>query len=119
MLLHVPDIGYRYDDRFHPEHAAFLGRYEGPAQVPGHRLWLSRSKTGATSATSTLQPTERRLAYAGWTVAHPETLSMRQQLDHLARAEIVAGEEGSAFHSLILLKNVASKRFHIFRRSRS
>src|SRR5918997_3586890 len=23
-VLHVPDIGYRYDDRFHPEHAEFL-----------------------------------------------------------------------------------------------
>jgi hypothetical protein len=36
-LLHVPDIGYRYDDRFRPEHAKFLGRYQGPTQVPGHR----------------------------------------------------------------------------------
>ena len=32
------------------------------------------------------------------------------------RAEIVAGEEGSAFHILILLKDVASKKFHILRR---
>lgn len=115
-LLHVPDIGYRYDDRFHPQHAAFLGHYEGPAQVPGHRLWLSRSKVKSNVRDLNAAPTERRLSYAGWTVAYPETLSIRQQLDHLARAEIVAGEEGSAFHSLILLKNVASKKFHILRR---
>ena len=49
-------------------------------------------------------------------LARPEALSMRQQLDHLARASIVAGEEGSAFHSLVLLKNVAAKKFHVFRR---
>ena len=115
-LLHVPDLGYRYDDRFHPEHAEFLGRYEGPAQVPGHRLWLSRSKIGSNVRDLNSEPTERRLAHAGWTIAHPETLSIREQLDHLARAEIVAGEEGSAFHALILLKDVSSKKFHILRR---
>jgi hypothetical protein len=115
-LLHIPDIGYRYDDRFHPEHAEFLGRYEGPAQVPGHRLWLSRSKIGSDVRDLNSAPTERRLATAGWTIAHPETLSIREQLDHLGRAEIVAGEEGSAFHILILLKDVASKKFHILRR---
>jgi hypothetical protein len=115
-LLHVPDIGYRYDDRFHPEHAEFLGRYEGPAQVPGHRLWLSRSKIGSVVRDLNSAPIERRLAEAGWTIEHPETLSIREQLDHLGRAEIVAGEEGSAFHILILLTDVASKKFHIFRR---
>ena len=115
-VLHVPDLGYRYDDRFHPEHAAFLGRYEGPAQVRHRRLWLSRSKTGGKVRDLNAEPTERRLAHAGWTIAHPETLSMRQQLDHLARAEIVAGEEGSAFHALMLLKDVSAKKFHIIRR---
>lgn len=115
-VLHVPDLGYRYDDRFHPEHAAFLGRYEGPAQVRHRRLWLSRSKTEGKVRDLNSGPTERRLAHAGWTIAHPETLSIREQLDHLARAEIVAGEEGSAFHTLILLKDVSAKKFHIIRR---
>lgn len=115
-VLHVPDIGYRYDDWFHPEHARFLGRYEGPAQVPGHRLWLSRSQAQSEARDLNSGPTERRLEQAGWTIAHPETLSVREQLDHLSRAELVAGEEGSAFHTLILLKDVAAKKFHILRR---
>ena len=113
--LRVPDIGYRYDDRFHPEHASFLGRYQGPVQIPRHRLWLSRSKAGDVRDLNAA-PTERRLGAAGWTIAYPETLTIRQQLDLLARAEIVAGEEGSAFHSLILLQDVTAKRFRIFRR---
>ena len=115
-VLHVPDIGYRYDDRFHPEHAEFLGRYQGPAQVRHRRLWLSRSKTGGKVRDLNSEPTERRLAHAGWVIAHPETLTVREQLDHLARAEVVAGEEGSAFHALMLLKDVSAKKFHIIRR---
>ena len=115
-VLHVPDLGYRYDDRFHPEHAAFLGRYEGPAQVRHRRLWLSRSKTGGKVRDLNAEPTERRLAHAGWVIAYPETLSVREQLDHLARAEVVAGEEGSAFHTLILLKDISAKKFQIIRR---
>jgi hypothetical protein len=114
--LHVPDIGYRYDDRFHPEHAAFLGRYEGPAQVRGRRLWLSRSSIETDVRDLNAEPTERRLARAGWTVRHPEVLSVREQLDELCQAEVVAGEEGSAFHTLVLLRDVSAKRFHVLRR---
>ena len=115
-VLHVPDLGYRYDDRFHPQHVEFLGRYRGPAQVPGQRLWLSRSRVSSEARDLNSEPTERRLADAGWTIAHPENLSVREQLDHLSRAELVAGEEGSAFHTLVLLENVAAKRFRVLRR---
>lgn len=114
--VHVPDIGYRYDDWFHPEHAEFLGCYEGPPQSPGRQLWVSRSKIGSDVRDLNSEPTERRLAQAGWAISYPETLSMREQLDDLSRAEVVAGEEGSAFHALLLLKDVGSKRFHILRR---
>lgn len=115
-LLHVPDIGYRYDDTFHPGHADFLGTYEGPAQVEGERLWLSRAKVTNDARDFNSAPTERRLSEAGWTIVNPEQLSVREQLDHLSRAEVVAGEEGSAFHTLILLKDISAKRFQILRR---
>ena len=115
-LLHIPDIGYRYDDWFHPEHAEFLGRFEGPPQIPGRRLWLSRSKIANDARDFNAPATERHLAAAGWHIAHPETLSVREQLEELSRAEVVAGEEGSALHSLVLLKDVSSKSFRILRR---
>ncbi len=114
--LHVPDVGYRYDDRFHPQHAAFLGRYAGPAQEPGRRLWLSRSGIGTDVRDLGAAALERRLAAAGWVVRHPEALGVREQLDELCRAEVVAGEEGSAFHTLVLLRDLGTKRFHILRR---
>lgn len=114
--LHVPDLGYRYDDVFHPEHAAFLAAYEGPAPVPGERLWLSRSRIGTDVRDLNADRLEERLARAGWTVGHPERTGVRDQLDALARAEVVAGEEGSAFHALVLLRDVAGKRLHVLRR---
>lgn len=115
-LLHVPDIGYRYDDRFHPEHAAFLGRYEGPEQEPGSRLWLSRTRIDSEVRDLNGGATERWLTAAGWRVVHPERMSVREQLDALGAAELVAGEEGSAFHTLVLLADVAAKHFHVLRR---
>lgn len=115
-LLHIPDIGYRYDDKFHPQHAEFLACYEGPEQIPGRRLWLSRSKIGTDVRDLSAAPTERRLQAEGWTVEYPERRTVREQLDALSQAEVIAGEEGSAFHTLMLLKDVSAKTFHILRR---
>jgi hypothetical protein len=114
--LHVPDIGYRYDDTFHPEHAAFLGRHAGPPQEPGERLWLSRSALRSDIRDLNAAPLERRLADAGWTLVHPQRLTVREQLAHFARAEVVAGEEGSAFHLLALLDDLTGKKLEVFRR---
>jgi hypothetical protein len=114
--LHVPDIGYRYDDWFHPQHARFLGRYVGPAQEEGRKLWLSRDRVGNDVKDLNARTIEGRLSEAGWTIAHPESLSVREQLDEISRASVIAGEEGSAFHSLILLADVADKDFEVIRR---
>jgi hypothetical protein len=78
-VLHVPDIGYRYDDRFHPEHALFLGCSKG------HPRFLAtgcgcRSKINSDVRDLNSAPTERRLAEAGWIVTDPQTLSMSEQL---------------------------------------
>ncbi|WP_344805046.1 glycosyltransferase 61 family protein [Microlunatus ginsengisoli] len=116
QTLHIPDIGYRYDDTFHPEHAQFLGRYEGPPQIRGRRLWLSRSKIGTDVRNLNAAPAERRLAADGWSIVHPEKLTVRDQLDELSRATTVGGEEGSAFHLLMLLKDVSGKKVNILRR---
>ena len=114
--LHVPDIGYRYADLIVPEHAEYLARYSGPRQVAGSRLYLSRSRTGSEVRDLSAFALERRLESAGWRVVFPEQLSVREQLDSISAAEVVAGEEGSAFHLLLLLDTVEGKRFQMFRR---
>jgi hypothetical protein len=115
-LLHLPDIGYRYAHWFHPDHARFLGRYQGPPQEPDHRLWLSRrgDRNGFHLVNSEI--VERRLAAAGWHVIAPETMTVREQLDAFSRATHIAGEEGSAFHTVVLMADVRGKRFDIIKR---
>lgn len=114
-VLHVPDAGYKYADWSHPDHIDFLASYDGPPQEDGRRLWLSRDgRTGV--GVINREIIERRLEAQGWTIVTPELMPLRDQLDALARAEVVAGEEGSTFHTLLLLRDIERKRFHVFRR---
>lgn len=116
-MLHVPDPGYRYADWCHPDHAKFLAAYVGPTQIPGRRLWLSRNNVENAVGIVNSCIFERRLAESGWTIICPEMHSIPEQLDAFAAAEVIGGEEGSAFHSLLLLHDVSQKTFHIFRRN--
>lgn len=114
-LLHVPDAGYKYADWCHRQQAEFLACYDGPPQIPGRKLWLSRNGVHGVGVINS-EITERKLIPQGWRIVHPERLPMREQLDELAQAEIIAGEEGSAFHTLLLLRDVSQKELKIFRR---
>lgn len=114
--LVMPDVGYRYDDWFHPQHADFLGRYVGPPQEPDRRVWLSRSDVPNGVKDVNASAVERRLAAEGWAITYPERASVRAQLDEISRASVIAGEEGSAFHALMLLQDVSRKRFEIIKR---
>lgn len=114
--LHVPDAGYKYADWCHPQHAEFLAVFDGAAQIPGRRVWLSRSDVGNGVGMMNGGMIEDNVRKSGWLPVRPERLTVREQLTVLAEAEEVAGEEGSAFHLLLLLADVSSKQFHVFRR---
>ena len=114
--LHLPDIGYRYDDWCHPQHATFLAAYHGPTQDSSLKLWLSRSRISKDVRDLNSETVERRLADAGWLITYPEQHTVREQLDTLSRASVIAGEEGSAFHALMLLDDVSGKTLEIMRR---
>ena len=112
--VHVPQAGYRVKDFCADQQAAFLAAYPARARHPDLRLWLSRS--GLASAYESLHAArlEQELADNGWTVVQPERLPIREQLELLAGAVHVAGEEGSAFHLLALLGDVTGLRVDIF-----
>ena len=115
-VIHVPDIGYRYADWCHPDHVRFLAAYDGPPQDNRKKLWLSRRAALNGVGLMNSEIVERRLEADNWQILNPERVPIREQLDALAEAGIVAGEEGSAFHSLLLLRDVSRKQFHVFRR---
>ena len=59
---------------------------------------------------------DEQLAEHGWSVIHPERLSISTQLDLLASCSRVAAEEGSALHLLILLADVQGLEVDILAR---
>lgn len=114
--LHVPDAGYKYGDWFHPQHADFLAAYGGVDQIPNKRIWLSRGNVDTGIGIVNGASVESSLAREGWEIVQPERLPIEQQLRLFAEAEEIAGEEGSAFHTLVLLRDVTNKKFHVFKR---
>ncbi|MEB3265090.1 MAG: glycosyltransferase family 61 protein [Cyanobacteriota bacterium] len=67
------------------------------------RIYLSRGRLGPEcrrlEGESVL---EQHLARCGWLILHPQELTILDQLRLLARARVVAGEAGSAFHLLMV-----------------
>jgi len=108
----VPQAGYRIQDFMAPQQAAFLAAYPPRTRDAHKRLWLSRTRTD--SGVIHAPRLEAELAAAGWTIVHPQTLTIPEQLERLATAGHVAGDEGSAFHLLALLADVTGLRVDIF-----
>lgn len=75
---------------------------------PGKKVWLSRTKLN--KAIWINEPLiESFLLEAGWIIYHPQDHAVVDQLAMLNDAEVVAGVEGSAFHSFVLLPNFGGK----------
>ena len=113
--LIIPEVGYQVQTYFHPAHANFLAVVPHEP-LPGRKLWLSRSKLDNLQNESILA-VESRLVDLGWTIVHPEELSIREQMAHIASAERIAGEQGSALHSIILLAQPKNLRVDFFIRN--
>lgn len=115
--LLVPSPGYLIHTRYEPEQVEALKLVEAPEPTPGKKIWLSRSNVGRGCALN--EPIlERVLEQNGWIVYFPEKHSIREQLDMLKDAEVVAGLEGSAFHTFVLIPDFKGK-LHIFGRRRN
>lgn len=110
----LPQSGYRIRDYFHPEHAKFLAKARLRNSDASQKIWLSRSEFNNNQGTVTIKIFESQLEELGWKVLHPETLSISEQLDALSKACHIAGEEGSAFHLLILLSKTNNLKVDIF-----
>lgn len=113
----LPDPGCVIERYLHPLQAKALGVFPAGCPIPGRRVWLSRTRLPEGLARVEGEVAlEAELASAGWTILHPQTLPVWRQLAAMAGVEEIAGFEGSAFHSLLLLEQPLS-RITLIRRS--
>lgn len=109
--IEVPRPGCVIERMLDPIHAQSLGifpfsRYSGL----GRKVWLSRSQLPIGLAKIEGETDlEHLLLDDGWTILHAQTLPVWRQLATLASADVIAGFEGSAFHSLLLADQVRAK----------
>ncbi|WP_020399107.1 glycosyltransferase family 61 protein [Kordiimonas gwangyangensis] len=100
--LFVPHDGYIIHTRYTEPQTKALKVRGACAPVKGKKVWLSRTKLDKGIVFN--EPEfERILELNGWTLYHPQEHSIREQVDMLADAEHIAGIEGSALHTLVLI----------------
>jgi capsular polysaccharide biosynthesis protein len=92
-------------------------KLSGSNSIGGRLVWISRSALSERCAQGELE-LESRLKNFGWVIFNPEKYSLFEQLEVFANAFCIAGIEGSAFHSLVLIKNLTCKVI-ILRRTKS
>ncbi|MEO3474416.1 glycosyltransferase 61 family protein [Roseomonas sp. CAU 1739] len=108
--LAVPEQGLVTRRYLHAWQEAALAAHPCRTPQPGHCVWLSRSDLPARLARVDGEAeVEAALAADRWTILHPETMSLADQLAALEAAEVIAGFEGSAFHSLLLVRDVRAR----------
>lgn len=107
--LAVADPGFEFGAYMHPWMGRRLQCVDATAAAgTGSHVWLSRSGLRPHSGLDDDLELEESLRDEGWTIVHPETLSIREQVDVLAGAVHIAGLEGSAFHTLALVRGLRS-----------
>jgi capsular polysaccharide biosynthesis protein len=106
-LLVMPTV-LRAGNRFSPHFAAATGCWAAPLRraaannVPApERLFLSRGHAPSGRHLTNRAQVECIAQQRGYTVVHPEKLSLVQQVSLFAGARIVAGEYGSALHGSV------------------
>ncbi|WP_137125365.1 glycosyltransferase 61 family protein [Roseomonas sp. HF4] len=109
--LVVPELGFVIQNQVSDAQARALGVVPFGRPDPSRRIWLSRSALpGRGGLTPVLERClEERLRELGWHVLHPEALAVAEQLDALKGARTIAGIEGSAFHLLLLGRDIESQ----------
>jgi len=113
--LYVPDPAFVIGASCSPEFIELTGQFEG-SRPADRKLWLSRSKLpDSLGKIIGEQELEEQLVKSGWDIFHPQEHGLLEQLAILASGSKLAGFAGSAFHSLLLLKEFQGS-VTIFRR---
>lgn len=106
--LIIPEPGYTLMRSVEQEQIAAMGRLNFGEPRKDRRVWLSRAKLKIrTIAEETI--IEEKLSNEGWNIISPERLSVSEQIDAISKSSVIAGFEGSAFHTLLLFNKVPAK----------
>lgn len=117
--LAVPQQGLVMWRYLHPMQATLLAAHAFREPEPARRVWLSRSALPGTLARIEGEAeVEAVLATRGWVILRPETLRIAEQLAALEAAETIAGFAGSAFHGLLLARDIRARVVIISRGAR-
>ena len=108
--LWFSDQGYVIGKYFDTIHANTMAVHQFLLPTPGRRIWLSRSALHESQKRILGESeVEDLLKLEGWIILHPEQLTVTEQLAALQDAEIISGFEGSAFHILMLARDVRAR----------
>lgn len=101
----------------HIETCRKIGDYYGRNEILNKKVYLSRTKIsklrGPHRGTIGEIELEKMLFDAGWTIYHPEELSIRDQIGIIEGAEILAGCIGSAFHTMMMTRKNPKKVIYL------
>lgn len=107
--LVVNQVGYRIPDFYINENFLALGVYEKQSDIfLKKKVWLSRSKLNKRYILCE-DVLEATLKSRSWLIVHPEDLEIEDQLQVFTSANQVAGFAGSAFHSVVLCKDIKAR----------
>lgn len=93
------------DSKFYPEYFDSLAILDGKEITHGKKIWISRKDL--TKGKILNEPIlEHFLKKDGWEIYTPQNHSIADQINTYATAERIAGIDGSAFHTLLFLKDL-------------
>lgn len=112
-----PFPGCAIGDFFLKGQEGFLGVFNGSEPISGKKIYLSR-KNIKNGPVLNEEAIEGLVKSYGFQVYYPEQHTILEQLEEIATSSIVLGVEGSALHSVVLLKTPIHTRFYALARHR-
>ena len=106
--LYLPEPGYIVKDNFYAFHNGFLSCRDPAPLVQGRKIYLSRRTFGGESCLENEAELEEALRKEGFLIYYPEEHSVAEQIAFISSAETVLALEGSALHTLLLVKGLQS-----------
>ncbi|EFN5226493.1 glycosyltransferase family 61 protein [Escherichia coli] len=113
--LYIPDAGNILDGFISNKFLqSITNKSSNSPLAKSDLIYLSRSKLDSGVITDESK-FENILKESGFKIIHPETLSVKEQIDIISNSKILVGFVGSAFHTMVLCPNLPEKVIYLQR----